>query len=73
MTTLKTHNLATTSYKCPVGNNAIVINFTTNHGSQYGKQTGLVDNDRPIQHSIIRQYPRNGGRLFIQGNIGINL
>jgi hypothetical protein len=44
----------------------MVYYFTTNHGSQYGKQIAFVDNDDLYIRRLTGSTLQNGGRLFIQ-------
>jgi hypothetical protein len=66
MTTLLDLTLLTTATNKPMETMLMVITFTTNHGSQYGKQIAFVDNDDLYIRRLTGSTFGNGGRLFIQ-------
>jgi hypothetical protein len=61
----------TTATNKPAGNNANgVITFTTNHGSQYGKQIAFVDNDDLYIRRLTGSTFAEWRQIIHSGNIG---
>jgi hypothetical protein len=71
MTTLLDLTLCDYTNKPASGNNANgVITFTTNHGSQYGKQIAFVDNDDLYIRRLTGSTFAEWRQIIHSGNIG---
>jgi hypothetical protein len=62
--------VTTATNKPASGNNANGVLFTTNHGSQYGKQIAFVDNDDLYIRRLTGSTFAEWRQIIHSGNIG---